>query len=89
MNTALTRLLWKEYRAQRMLWIVLLLGWPGLHMIFMFNEVSVLDVAPVMMMMPVCFLVAAAALPRIMVVRQVLGVARLAVLVEGMIKADL
>lgn len=60
MNTTFTRLMWKEYRAQRMLWIVLLLGWLGLHLIFIFNEQSVLDAAPVMVMIPVCFLVAAA-----------------------------
>ena len=60
MNTTFTRLMWKEYRAQRMLWIVLLLGWLGLHLIFIFDEKSLLDVAPVMVMIPVCFLVAAA-----------------------------
>ena len=38
--------------------------------------------------LPGCFLVTAAALPRIMVGRHVLGVTRLAVLVEGMVKAD-
>ncbi len=60
MNATFTRLMWKEYRAQRMLWIVLLLGWLGLHLIFIFNEQSVLDAAPVIVMIPVCFLVAAA-----------------------------
>ena len=60
MNTTFTRLMWKEYRAQRMLWTVLLLGWLGLHLIFIFNEESVLDAAPVILMIPICFLVAAA-----------------------------
>ncbi len=60
MNTTFTRLMWKEYRAQRMLWTVLLLGWLGLHLIFIFNETSVLDAAPVILMIPICFLVAAA-----------------------------
>ncbi len=60
MHTTFTRLMWKEYRAQRMLWIVLLLGWLGLHLIFIFNEESVLDAAPVILMIPVWFLVAAA-----------------------------
>ena len=60
MNTTFTRLMWKEYRAQRMLWTVLLLGWLGLHLIFIFNEQSVLDAAAVILMIPVCFLVAAA-----------------------------
>lgn len=60
MNTTFTRLMWKEYRAQRMLWTVLLLGWLALHLIFIFNETSVLDAAPVVLMIPICFLVAAA-----------------------------
>ena len=34
MNTTFTRLLWKEYRAQRMLWIVLLLGVFGFYACF-------------------------------------------------------
>ena len=53
MNTTFTRLMWKEYRAQRMLWTVLLLGWLGLHLIFIFNEESVLDAAPVILMIPI------------------------------------
>ena len=60
MNSTFTHLMWKEYRAQRMLWTVLLLGWLGLHLLFIFNEQSVLDAAPVIVMIPVCFLVAAA-----------------------------
>ena len=39
---------------------MLLLGWLALHLIFIFNETSVLDAAPVILMIPICFLVAAA-----------------------------
>ncbi|MEJ7593317.1 MAG: hypothetical protein WKF77_17375 [Planctomycetaceae bacterium] len=60
MNTIFTRLLWKEYRAQRMLWVVLLVGWLAIHLLLcVFNGTSVLDIMPVIPMIPVCFIVAA------------------------------
>jgi len=59
MNATFTRLLWKEYRAQRMLWVVLLFGWLAIHLLCVFNETSVLDIMPVVPMISVCFVVAA------------------------------
>ena len=59
MNTTFTRLLWKEFRAQRMLWVVLLVGWLAIHLLCVFNETSVIDIMPVVLMIPICFIVAA------------------------------
>ena len=59
MNSTFTRLLWKEYRAQRMLWFVLLAGWLAIHFLCVFNETSVIDIMRVVLMIPVCFVVAA------------------------------
>ncbi len=60
MNTAFTRLMWKEFRAQRMLSIVLLAGWLVLHLLVLFNGKSVLDLTPPIVMIPILFIVAAA-----------------------------
>ena len=60
MNTAFTRLLWKEFRAQRMLWTVLSFGWLLIHSLYLWNGESVLDFMPIIIIIPVCFIVAAA-----------------------------